>query len=153
MEEREEHIGRGTRIMPGVHIGRYYNNVERYYENENVVHAIDPKQLRTELDTRVMPFVKLQKHMFAVAKGLMHNHYVAEGDFKGAKVLLEQAYPEGLPFKVDPVEMNRLNSLSMSKDIDEWDITNQGIGSTFPEYATIARITAISLPCLRASRE
>ena len=43
MEEREEHIGRGTRIMPGVHIGRYYNNVEQYYENENAVRAIDLK--------------------------------------------------------------------------------------------------------------
>lgn len=149
MEEQNEKNFHGTKIMPGVHIGRYFNYVDKYYENENVVHNIEPEKLKESLVRFVLPFVKIDKHMFALIKGLMHNCYVAEGDFKGAKILLEQIFPDGLPRNVNVTELARCNALSMSKDIDEWDENDQPIGSTYPEYKTIADMTARCLPVLR----
>ena len=133
-----------------VHIDKFFNNVETYNEyHEPKSNHPNLKAMREALDMYVMPYVRIQRHMFCVMKGLMHNGYVADGDFIGAETLLCQLYPEGLPYVIGKREISELNSLSMSKDIDYWDADNQPVGKPYPEYKTIAVLTSSSLPNMK----
>lgn len=133
-----------------VRIEKYFQNVEVYTENrEPMSNPYNMKMLRDVLDSMVMPYVTCGKHLFPLMKGLMHNHYVAQNDFKSAQILLQQIYPEGMKFSLDNKDISDLNSMSMNKDVDEWNETFQPVGKAFPTYQTIAAMVIYNLPVVR----
>lgn len=94
--------------------------------------------LRQRLDI-VTKMMRHGRHWFPICKGMMQRGIVERGDFVGAANMITEAYGEmGLPYNINPEDIAKLNVLSFSKDIEDWDKDNSPIeGNKFFHYKAI----------------
>lgn len=93
--------------------------------------------LRRRIDA-VLPMIKNQRMWFCICKVLMQVKLVGEGDFKTAVLMIESAFPEGVPVAVDAHELAKLNCESLAKDISMWDAKRSPVGNATGTYQSLA---------------
>lgn len=128
-------------VKGNVVILKNFEHVTNYYESSdrrgNTLEEIKDK-LRANIDAVMPMMVGNSRYWFCICKVIMKLNMVGENDFKGAANLIEQAYPEGLPMNIDVKDIQKLNSLSLSKDVTEWDEKDSPVGKSTPAYKTLA---------------
>lgn len=101
---------------------------------------IKVKSLRPYLDM-LLPYIRNGRCWYGVAKALMEKGYVAQNDFEGACILIDQEYKNGgLTDKqrTNPRDLRSLCALSLRKEITLWDKEDQALGESFSSHLTIA---------------
>lgn len=128
-------------VKGNVVILRNFEHVTNYYEGgEKKANTFEEQKekLRANIDAMLPMMGDNKRYWFCICKVIMMLNMVADADFKGAANLIEEAYPEGLPLKIDVKDIQKLNSLSLSKDVTEWDASNSPVGNSTPAYKTLA---------------
>ncbi|MCQ2111869.1 MAG: hypothetical protein MJY95_00825 [Bacteroidaceae bacterium] len=125
---------------------KYYGTVNQGTHNVSEEESSTPEHTTMtmkDLIGDILPHVKSIRMWFAVYKAFEERGIIHTKDFTGFKKMIEEAYTDGLPQKINPMELCAMNCLSFAKPIEEWDINNAPIKRTaeFNSYKELAKIT------------
>ena len=106
---------------------------ETYYENGRRTAAAEHLHEAIE---ELKELIVNKRQWFSVIKVLMWRGYVCDGDFAGAVAMIQKLMPE---LELDAKDMSRLNVLSFTKPLEQWDVGNAPVkGNVFTQYKDIA---------------
>ena len=99
----------------------------------------DELTLRQRLDI-VTKMMCHGRHWFSICKAMMEGGDADPKDFRGAAGKIIDAYEgDEMPYPINPEDIARLDALSMSKDIQNWDENDAPVtGNKFFQYKAIA---------------
>ena len=106
---------------------------ENYYENNR--RSATAEHLHAAIE-ELKGLIASKRQWFSVIKVLMWRGYVCDGDFAGAVAMIQKMVPE---IELDAKDMSRLNVLSFSKPLEQWDVSDAPVeGNVFMRYKDIA---------------
>lgn len=125
---------------------KYYGTVNQGTHNVSEEESSTPEHTTMtmkELIEAILPKISSSRIWFAVYKAFEQKGKVHAKDFTGFKNMIEEAYTEVLPCKINAAELCAMNCLSFAKSIDEWDINNAPIkrAGDFKAYTELATMT------------
>lgn len=107
-------------------------------EEPNVTEPARHCGLREAIE-EVLPVLTQKRLWFPIVKVMMDNGLVPNGDFAGAKAMIERAFPEGLAPGIDAADLSRLNVQSFSRPVRGWDAANAPVqGNVYEKYHSLA---------------
>lgn len=89
----------------------------------------------------VLPLMSNASHWFCIYRGMVDHGLNKKKDYSGFVALIENLYPEGVPFGINAGDISKLDINSFAKPVKEWDGNDAPRkGVTFVQYKKIAEM-------------
>lgn len=114
------------------------NNIYQQTSRREMTYAEKMKLLPDALQS-VRGSITNDRLWFPICKAVMQLKLVGNGDFKNAISLISESLPEELRPKDVLHDIQKLDALSLARDVDQWDKNDSPVGKHTPEYQTLYR--------------